>query len=100
MCCLEPSKEKEISFKRITTLLVGMFGAIVLASTGIVDLFTCLLCLVAAALVLKVAKSREIFNSIDFDLIVVIASRYFFRQSHDKHRDRQAYSRFYFDVGY
>ncbi len=66
-------QEKEVSFKRITTLLVGMFGAIVLASTGLVDLFTCLLCLVAAAIALKVAKSREIFNSIDFDLIVIIA---------------------------
>lgn len=66
-------QEKEVSFKRITTLLVGMFGAIVLASTGLVDLFTCLLGLVAFAIVLKVAKSREIFNSIDFDLIVIIA---------------------------
>ena len=66
-------QEKEVSFKRITTLLIGMFASIVLATTGVLDLFTCLLGLVIAALLLKVTNPKEIFNSIDFDLIVIIA---------------------------
>lgn len=66
-------QKKEVSFTRITTLLVGMFAAILFASTGVLDLFTCLLGVVVAALLLKVTNSKEIFNSIDFNLIVIIA---------------------------
>lgn len=67
------NQKKQVSFTRITTLLVGMFAAILLASTGVLDLFTCLLGVVAAAIILKVTSSKEIFTSIDFNLIVIIA---------------------------
>lgn len=64
--------ESEPSFKRILLLLLGMFAAVALATTGYVDLFVSLLILVSLSIVLKVSNPKELINSIDFNLIVII----------------------------
>ena len=64
--------ETEVNYKRILLLLLGMFAAVGLASTGTVDLFVSLLILVSLSIVLKVANPKELINSIDFNLVVII----------------------------
>lgn len=70
----QKQRKKETSISRVLLLLIGILGAVGLASFGIVDLFLSLTAVVTLAIILKVVNQKEIINSIDFSLILVIVS--------------------------
>lgn len=68
-----PASIHNVEWYKVAVLLGGLFAAIALAAFGVVSLFVSLAVLMVVVLFLKIANPSEIRNSIDFNLIFIIA---------------------------
>ncbi len=66
------TKEKQIPDNRILLLFGGMLAAITLSALNLFPLFNSLLLLIIVSILTKLAKARDVRNSIDFNLILII----------------------------
>ena len=66
------NKEKEISIKKLSGILLGMVLAIFLTALNVISLFKSLLILLMFVVVTKIANIKDIRNAVDFNLILII----------------------------
>ena len=63
---------KDVDFKKVILMFLGMIGAIALAAFGYVALIKSLLVLLAISVVIGIAESKDLKSAIDYNLILII----------------------------
>lgn len=66
-------ERSDVDFWKVALLVGGLLGAVVLSALKIVPLFTALLVLLGAVLLLNIVPISEIRKGVDFDLVVLLA---------------------------
>ena len=64
--------KREVNFKKVITIFLGMIGAIVLTLVWHVALIKSLLLLLALSVVMGIADSKDLKSAIDYNLILII----------------------------
>ena len=66
-------ERSDVDFWKVALLVGGLLGAVALSALKIVPLFTALLVLFGAVLLLNIVPVSELRRAVDFDLIVLLA---------------------------
>ncbi len=64
---------RRLGFARTTLLVGGTVAVILLSAIGLIKLFNGLLVLLAALVLFKVTRPKDLIKSVDYDLILIIA---------------------------
>ena len=66
-------ERSDVDFWKVALLVGGLLGAVVLSALKIVPLFTALLVVLGAVLLLNIVPLNEIRRAVDFDLVILLA---------------------------